>query len=214
VGGFATSPVRLVCTGGDSLGTCALAARSPEGERIQVLVANNSSPADGYRLDFLNLPAGEDFAYEIHRIDETHEYDLVQSGVLSADSFWLEVSVEAPFVDHLVLWNQHATNVKWLTEETRRSIFLGPNTPNPFGPLTEITYRIMSDRGDSSVFLGIYDLLGRLVTTLVDDRQPPGAHTVRWDGTDRHGHPVAPGVYFYRLTRNRQSEMRRVIHVR
>ncbi|MCH7760716.1 T9SS type A sorting domain-containing protein, partial [candidate division TA06 bacterium] len=45
----------------------------------------------------------------------------------------------------------------------------------------------------------VYDLTGRIVETLVDERQEPGVYQVRWDG--RKGISLVPsGVYFYRLT--------------
>ena len=41
--------------------------------------------------------------------------------------------------------------------------------------------------------------MGRRVTSLVDEHQTVGRHTVSWDGRDSGGEIVASGVYFYRL---------------
>ncbi|MCB9248768.1 MAG: T9SS type A sorting domain-containing protein [Ignavibacteriales bacterium] len=46
-----------------------------------------------------------------------------------------------------------------------------------------------------NVTLKVYDILGREVTTLVNQRQNPGNYEVTWDATD-----VPSGVYFYKLT--------------
>ncbi len=65
------------------------------------------------------------------------------------------------------------------------------NYPNPFNPVTRITYRLASAR---KVRLSIYDVSGRLVRTLVDDRQGAGRHTV-----DFNANGLASGLYFYKL---------------
>jgi hypothetical protein len=65
------------------------------------------------------------------------------------------------------------------------------NCPNPFQHSTAISYSLPAA---SHATLGIYDITGRLVETLVDDTQQPGIHEVRWN---RKNNPS--GVYFYRL---------------
>jgi flagellar hook assembly protein FlgD len=45
----------------------------------------------------------------------------------------------------------------------------------------------------------VYDLLGRIVKTLVNEERHAGEHRVTWDGTNDHRIGVASGVYFYRL---------------
>ena len=75
---------------------------------------------------------------------------------------------------------------------------LRQNYPNPFNSSSTIGYivpGIVSPAGaPSGVKLAVYDLLGRRVTTLVDDNQFPGEYFVQFDGSGR-----ASGVYFYRL---------------
>ncbi len=73
---------------------------------------------------------------------------------------------------------------------------LSQNYPNPFNPLTTITFNVSRP---TRVNLTVYDLSGRMVKTLLDDRVSAGPHTVVWDGTDAENNPVASGVYFYRL---------------
>ena len=51
----------------------------------------------------------------------------------------------------------------------------------------------------SRVRLGICDLRGRLVRTLVNERKEPGDYFVLWDGRDGAGRPVPSGVYLYRM---------------
>ncbi len=68
---------------------------------------------------------------------------------------------------------------------------LDQNFPNPFNPSTEIGYSV-ARRGH--VTLSIHDLLGREVSTLIDEVVPAGSYVVRWDAQALPG-----GVYFYRL---------------
>jgi bacillopeptidase F len=71
------------------------------------------------------------------------------------------------------------------------SFHLYQNYPNPFNPETSIKFSLHQR---SYVHLGLFDLLGREVATLVAADHPPGVFDVTWDGT---GFPS--GLYFYRL---------------
>lgn len=70
-------------------------------------------------------------------------------------------------------------------------------SPNPFGAATEITYIVPA--GGVGLQLDIHDAQGRLVATLVDGPRPAGTYRAFWDGADRNGEEVPPGVYFSRL---------------
>jgi hypothetical protein len=74
---------------------------------------------------------------------------------------------------------------------TPRGYSLSPNYPNPFNSVTRISYSLPSA---SHVSLRIYDVLGRGIVTLVDERKTVGRHTVEWNAAG-----VPSGVYFYRL---------------
>jgi hypothetical protein len=52
---------------------------------------------------------------------------------------------------------------------------------------------------EALVSLEVYDVTGKKMITLVEDRWPAGYHTVVWNGRDERGMPVSAGVYFYRL---------------
>ena len=73
---------------------------------------------------------------------------------------------------------------------------LSQNYPNPFNPETRIRYGLPEG---VYVRLAIYNLLGRKVSTLVDTHQPPGFHTILWDGSTDDGGRAASGVYIYRI---------------
>ena len=70
---------------------------------------------------------------------------------------------------------------------------LGAGVPNPFRQATLIRYDVPAPGGRVSIVL--YDLTGRRVRTLAADHELPGFRSVRWDGRDDSGRPVAAGVY-------------------
>jgi hypothetical protein len=69
---------------------------------------------------------------------------------------------------------------------------LEQNYPNPFNPRTEIGYRIPEA---AQVRLAVFDILGREVEVLVDEKQDAGRYVISFDAG-----PVASGVYFYRIS--------------
>ncbi|MFH2037430.1 MAG: FlgD immunoglobulin-like domain containing protein [Candidatus Zixiibacteriota bacterium] len=85
---------------------------------------------------------------------------------------------------------------------------LNQNHPNPFNPSTTIEYSL-SRRTD--VKLSVFNILGRKVTTLVNENQAAGPHAVSWSGTDTDGEPVASGIYFYRLEADDIIETRKMV---
>jgi hypothetical protein len=84
---------------------------------------------------------------------------------------------------------------------------LNQNYPNPFNAGTVITYTLSQD---GEVKLDVYNILGRLVTSLVNGFQSAGMQNANWDGTDLSGRPVASGIYFYRLAAGNAVESRKM----
>jgi hypothetical protein len=116
-------------------------------------------------------------------------------------------------------WVLFADSVQTSVEEERPDIGaapppqlrLGTPVPNPFNPGTTIELQVDRPR---PVFVGIYDVRGRLVRALVDRVEQPGIRSIVWDGLDRNGSPVSSGVYFARLRSERQMLARRLILAR
>jgi aminopeptidase N len=87
---------------------------------------------------------------------------------------------------------------------------LGQNYPNPFNPLTVIEYTVGGTRdwglGVRDVSLIVYDVLGRQVAVLVNEKKQPGTYTVQFDGS-----ALASGVYYYRLNTGNFTQTRAMI---
>ncbi len=90
------------------------------------------------------------------------------------------------------------TSVRAADETLPGDFSLAQNYPNPFNPITLIRYEVPEIKGQgsgaSAVKLLVYDILGREVTTVVNEQQKPGVHTVQFDASG-----LASGVYVYRL---------------
>jgi predicted GH43/DUF377 family glycosyl hydrolase len=90
---------------------------------------------------------------------------------------------------------------------------LEQNYPNPFNPGTLIRYTIAGSRengvGSMEVRLVVYDILGREVAVLVNEKKAPGRYEVEFDASG-----LSSGVYFYRLTSGQYVECRKMVVIK
>jgi hypothetical protein len=115
------------------------------------------------------------------------------------------VTVRAGKIDtvNVMLTPGVTVEVRKEQREAPRRFSLEQNYPNPFNPQTHFRFAI----GDLRfVSLKIYDLLGREVSTLVNNTMEPGTYTVTWDALG-----VSSGVYYYRLSAGEFSETKKLI---
>ena len=86
------------------------------------------------------------------------------------------------------------------------------NYPNPFNPVTVISFTLPAS---THVNLSIYDVGGRLVSTLADRMMPGGVHEIVWDGRgSRGGGQAVSGIYFYRLRTGDEVLTRKMVLLR
>jgi PKD repeat protein len=141
--------------------------------------------------------------------------EAVQSWLTEAESW------SAPVVDALLgalvncpTQTAGTATLKRILEDLRQSApvpyeySLSQNYPNPFNPSTVIPYSLGED---SHVTLEIYDILGRRLIALVNERVPAGRHFAAWDGRDDNGGQVASGIYFYRLQAGAYTQTRKML---
>ena len=89
-------------------------------------------------------------------------------------------------------------------EDTRPDRFrLEQNYPNPFNPKTVVSGQWSVT---SVVRVAVYDILGREVAVLADGRYPAGKYSFTFDGSN-----LSSGVYFYRLTAESHTAVRKMI---
>ena len=88
-------------------------------------------------------------------------------------------------------------------------IILHDAVPNPFNPQTALRFGLPRA---TTVRLGVYDIAGHLVQTLIDgEAMSAGIHDVVWRGRDHSGRAVASGVYLYRLDTENSFQTKRMI---
>jgi len=81
--------------------------------------------------------------------------------------------------------------------ETRPEAFaLLNNYPNPFNPETTIKYHLPEA---AQVKLEVYNMVGQVVRTLVNNHQNAGRYVVQWDAANDNGQSLASGIYLYRV---------------
>lgn len=85
---------------------------------------------------------------------------------------------------------------------------LHQNYPNPFNPKTVIRYDLPKE---ATVKILIYDMLGRLVTTLADNKHSAGFKQVHWDATNRFGKKVSAGLYLYTIQAGEFRQTKKMI---
>lgn len=99
--------------------------------------------------------------------------------------------------------------------ESSPSLLLLEACPNPFRGSTAIRFAVATEQ---AVSLRMYDIRGRLVADLLGglgaEAMEPGEQTLKWNGKDRNGADVAPGLYFLRLESGATAETRRLVHLK
>ena len=101
------------------------------------------------------------------------------------------------------------TNVRDVADAAPNSLTLMQNYPNPFSPSTTISF---AQPQADNVTVKIYDSMGRLVRTLLSNRDlPAGRHSVVWNATDDNGARVAGGAYLYEVQAGAFTARRKLV---
>jgi hypothetical protein len=139
--------------------------------------------------------------------------------VLSADSVRIEFTFDATYLhvddyyadiiigsndpdkpELIVPTHLHVLGSGIEEEKIPKIFFVKQNYPNPFNSHTVIRYGCPEE---AEVCIQIFDCLGRIIHTLIDEEVEAGYHEVRWDGSNKFGKKVANAVYFYRMHTNK-----------
>ena len=150
-------------------------------------------PVEGYRIPI-------DFSINDADASGTREGILTYSPI-NEDQSWNNVS----------LWLYTWIGNTWLDVEGDKNNLVNTyslfqNYPNPFNPSTMINYSLEKP---GMVTLKVYDVLGRFVTSLVNEQQNAGLHTVNFNAAN-----LSSGIYFYQLNSGEFSSSRKMILVK
>ncbi|MFQ5709557.1 MAG: T9SS type A sorting domain-containing protein, partial [bacterium] len=92
---------------------------------------------------------------------------------------------------------------------------LAQNFPNPFNPTTNIRFDVPDQLANGvHVQLRIYNLLGELVRTLMDEQKFPGQYVAEWNGRNDRDESVSSGIYIYQLVAGKVRATKRMLLLR
>jgi hypothetical protein len=128
---------------------------------------------------------------------------VVGNEVFVGGSFTEAGGVSANYVAR---WNSGTSRVEQLSPTAPKTFLLEQNYPNPFNPSTTIRYQLPVA---SEVKLEVYDVLGKKIATLVNERQSAGSYQVVWNASG-----LSSGTYFYRLQAGTFVETKKMIMVK
>ena len=164
---------------------------------------------DAFQYYFLELSTDVDFSeniegnyltnsyYEDNSLEFDTEYFYRVSYYANGQSDYsevLSVTLEAVNIDD---W-EHLPTVYALHQ----------NYPNPFNPVTNLSYDLPEE---AMVNITIFDMMGRMVTNLVNENQSAGYKTLQWNANNNSGQPISAGLYIYSIKAGNFSQNRRMI---
>ena len=82
------------------------------------------------------------------------------------------------------------------------------NYPNPFNPVTTLQYDLPND---ASVNITVYDMLGNVISELVNEVQNSGYKSIQWNATNNQGQPLSAGVYLYSIEADEFRQTKKMI---
>lgn len=151
-------------------------------------------------LESAGLEVGEsaDFLWNVRISDGADTIDVAQSYEVETNTF-------IPLYYSITLERAMQTS----NEETAglpKSFDLKQNYPNPFNPTTKIAFDLPQA---SNVELSVYDMLGRKVATIVNERMTAGSHTMSFDASR-----LASGMYIYRIDAGSFTSTRKMMLIK
>ncbi|MDP4114528.1 MAG: SBBP repeat-containing protein [Bacteroidota bacterium] len=183
---------------------------------IEIRSFNASSNNKGIYLQWKTSTEVNNYGFEIERKNKDWEKIGFVQGHGNSNS-----SKEYSFIDDKPLTGKIQYRLKQLDNDGKFKYYepitvnvdepkefkLMQNSPNPFNPTTAIKFQLPLN---SFVTVKIYDMIGREITTLINEEKPAGSHIIFWNGKDSNGQTVSSGIYLYKLTAGTYSETRKM----
>jgi len=100
---------------------------------------------------------------------------------------------DGELLDAISVFDNSSVEIKRIDNFSLSNIY---NYPNPFNPITTLRYDLSED---AFVKITVYDILGKLVSNLLNNNQYSGNKSVQWNATNNQGEPVSAGLYLYTI---------------
>jgi len=109
------------------------------------------------------------------------------------------------------LYNTTLTSVEPKDEIVPDKFYVSQNYPNPFNPLTNIEIHLAET---NKLTVSVFDMTGRLINTLVNDKLEAGLYSVEWRGKDQNGRLVPTGIYIMKVVSGKNSHNQKIAFVK
>lgn len=180
------------------------------GEKLLRDIRNDSDEVQVWQVDLSQAAGGNEIRsldWQVNPIRQDgmvlYLRDAVEKTAVemtSRSSYHLNNTAQCPPDRFSILFGPATKIAELLGQEastTPLGFCLYQNYPNPFNPSTTVLYDLPRA---AYVRLDIYNILGQVVTTLVDRELSAGSYSATWSGRDGQGRAVGSGIYLYRLT--------------
>ena len=112
---------------------------------------------------------------------------------------------DGEMLDALSVFDNSTVSTQRINNYSFNNIY---NYPNPFNPSTILQYYLPQNE---FVTISIYDISGKLISSLVNNNQNSGFKSVRWDSTNNQGQRVSAGVYLYSIEAGDSRQTKKMI---
>ena len=170
------------------------------------------TPTNISKIKFTIETVGNDLSASILVNDQyalastiTNPPDIIKSGHIAFG--YDRGNVMDAYIDYANIdFNQFITDIKEDEPEIISDYYLSQNYPNPFNPTTNIRYSLNKS---GYTTLKIYDILGREVSTLINQDMDSGTHEIQFDGS-----ALSTGVYLYKLSSGSVNIVKKMLLVK
>ena len=167
---------------------------STNADTIQTISWESDIIADAYRVQ-LSL---DDLDFIVDTI--ITDTMIVIDGLLPENEYYIRVRGENEAGEGLWSDSLIFTTISLESDKEKRFLpnkfSLHQNYPNPFNPITFLRYDLPND---GLVNITIYDMMGRIVKTIVNSSQTAGYKSIQWNATNDRNEPVSAGLYLYTI---------------
>ena len=157
--------------------------------------------------DLRNIKTHQLYSLYTHQITFAEDIGIINK-LNSFDFGNTEVKLLGCLIDGKMYGDTTVVGIKDNRNETPTQFSLSQNYPNPFNPTTTIEYTIPINekRESKNVKIVVYDLLGKVVETLIDQKQPHGKYLIVFDASN-----LTSGIYYYSLLIDNNIQTRKMI---
>ena len=119
-----------------------------------------------------------------------------------------EIIVAEGYSSGPIFWVDNNTQAATFNSQTSNFYKLYDAYPNPFNPITTLSYNLPKD---GLVNIKIYDIMGIIINDLVASTQSSGYKSIQWNATNNQGEPVSAGVYLYSIQAGEFRQTKKMI---